>query len=191
MRTAILAAAVLLAQPGAQDITRQADYQIYAAVLPGTSLIRNAHDTRLVIEETAAPHKGSPGCVPSGPAFKSGPWAEALADFTSQEKLPQNWRAAFPLEMPYEIVPKAQIDALFAAGINGWDAFHADFPGSTGYMQLAPVGLSRDGTKAVAYVAHYCGMLCGEGAYHFAEKQDGTWREVEGPPQTSVCTWMS
>jgi hypothetical protein len=186
----MLAAVLLLAQPGAQDITRQADYQIYAAVLPATALVRNAHDTRLVIQETATPYKGSPECVPSGPAFTKGPWAEALADFTAQARIPQTWRAAFPLDLPYEIVPDVQLEAIIA-GANGWSAFHADFPGSSGYIQLAPVGLSRDGTKAVAYVAHRCGMLCGEGAYHFAEKQDATWREVDAPPKTRVCTWIS
>jgi hypothetical protein len=70
-----------------------------------------------------------------------------------------------------------------------WDSFYSRYPDSGGYIQLSAVGFSADKTKALVYLAHYCGSLCGTGGYAFLEKRDGKW--VRATLKASECGWIS
>jgi hypothetical protein len=44
--------------------------------------------------------------------------------------------------------------------------------------------------RAMVYMAHSCGSLCGGGTYHLLEKVEGVWREAK-IPGVSNCMWES
>jgi hypothetical protein len=64
------------------------------------------------------------------------------------------------------------------------------YPDSGGFMQVSAVGFDTARARAIVYMAHSCGGLCGGGTYHFLQKIDGVWREVKVQGMTS-CTWVS
>ena len=58
-------------------------------------------------------------------------------------------------------------------------------------FHVSAVGFNRDGTRALVYVGHHCGSLCGGGTYHLLLKKDGRWQadqEYRGAP---FCLWAS
>ncbi len=66
----------------------------------------------------------------------------------------------------------------------------ARYPGSGGYLQVSAVGFDAAKIRAMVYMGHHCGGLCGGGAFHLMTKVNGQWREadVDG---VSNCTWVS
>ena len=57
-------------------------------------------------------------------------------------------------------------------------------------FHVSAVGFNRDGTRALAYVGHYCGGLCGGGTYHFLVKKDGKW-QVDKEYGGMSCGWAA
>ena len=58
-------------------------------------------------------------------------------------------------------------------------------------FHVSAVGFNRDGNRALVYVGHHCGNLCGGGTYHLLFKKDGRWQvdqEYRGAP---FCMWAS
>ncbi|HEY7285781.1 MAG TPA: hypothetical protein VH497_10080 [Vicinamibacterales bacterium] len=166
-------------------------YAVYAAVLPSNWLVRTGHATRLVIQDTteiadfAASH-----CYPKGADIDNGAWTAALDDFKAQNAEPLALLNQLTLDRPYELVPGDHLRSFFkTAGVDGWENFMAAYPDASGYIQLSAVGFDRDKTKAIVYVAHHCGGLCGKGTYHFLERQQGQWRQVS--PNVQTCMWVS
>jgi hypothetical protein len=49
-------------------------------------------------------------------------------------------------------------------------------------FHVSSVGFNRDGTRALVYVGHNCGSLCGGGRYHLVMKKDGKWQVPVAPP---------
>jgi hypothetical protein len=49
------------------------------------------------------------------------------------------------------------------------------------------VGFSRDGMRALVYVGHECGSLCGGGKYHLLVKKDGRWQVDEISGECLAC----
>jgi len=67
-----------------------------------------------------------------------------------------------------------------------WKKFYASFPGAHGWMTLSLPGYSSDRDIALVYVAHYCGSLCGGGAYVYLRRVEGQWKVI-----ISIPTWVS
>jgi hypothetical protein len=57
-------------------------------------------------------------------------------------------------------------------------------------FHVSAVGFNRDGTRALVYVGHNCGSLCGGGTYHFLVKKDGRW-QVDREYGGMSCAWAS
>jgi len=58
-------------------------------------------------------------------------------------------------------------------------------------FEVSAVGFNNDHTRALVYIAHYCGSLCGSGAYYLIMKQNGGWivdSEFRGAPS---CAWAA
>jgi hypothetical protein len=165
-------------------------YAVYAAVIPSQWPVEAAHATRLVIQDTTeiAMYAVRP-CYPEGPDIK-GPWEAALTDFKQQNT--QSWALMqqFPLAIPYDLVRRDDLEEFFKArGILGWDDFNAAHPDAKGYIQMSAVGFDTTKMKAIVFVAHHCGGLCGAGQYHFLERQQDRWTEVR--PNVRACSWVS
>ena len=57
-------------------------------------------------------------------------------------------------------------------------------------FHVSAVGFNRDGTRALVYVGHHCGSLCGGGRYHFLLKKEGTW-QVDREHDGISCIWVA
>lgn len=65
------------------------------------------------------------------------------------------------------------------------------FPFSTSVIfQVSAVGFNRDGTRALVYVGHDCGSLCGGGGYHLLVKKNGQW-QVDREYRGLTCVWAA
>jgi hypothetical protein len=57
-------------------------------------------------------------------------------------------------------------------------------------FHVSAVGFNRDGARALVYVGHDCGSLCGGGGYHLLVKKDGQW-QVDREYRGISCMWAS
>jgi hypothetical protein len=162
-------------------------YQVYAAIiLPGRP-DRLAKARHLVITDTTATY---PSCFPSGTPLDT-EWKDVAADFKKQNATIWSLRQLLPLDVPYELVRDEDIQAPFGKydGGEGWETFYRQHPDSGGYFRMSAVGFNRSRTRAMVYLSHACGGLCGEGRYHFLERVDGVW--LEKALRVSYCFVIS
>ena len=185
---AFLAAVALLAQPSS-TVTDPDAYAVYNAVIPSDSMIRGAHPTELLIQDTTELRSHPQGCLPSGPGL-TGVWQDALDDYLLQNDITKHVMQQFKLPLAYRLESKQTIQGFFtASGIDGWKTFFATYPKARGFLQVSAVGFDKTHTHALVYMAHTCGGLCGEGGYHFLERADFGWGEVR--LDVKACMWAS
>lgn len=97
-----------------------------------------------------------------------------LDDFLRQNASPRHLVGEFQLDLPYLLLDRQTVDGLLKEG-EGWRDFHTLYPDSKGFIEVSAVGFDESRTRAMVYVAHYCGGLCGGGMHHVMEKVNGTW----------------
>ena len=164
-------------------------YAVYASLLPDEWTVRDAHAKQLVFQRETDPYSR---CMPSGAPMTTD-WKQTVDAYRAENAGPRAMREGFGLGLPYVVISRADIQATFqdrAAPNLGWDGFYKRFPDSGGYMMVSAVGFNADKTRAMAYIGHGCGSLCGGGTHHLLEKTDGRWREVR-PRGVSFCMWAS
>jgi hypothetical protein len=61
---------------------------------------------------------------------------------------------------------------------------------ATVIFQISAVGFNADRNRALVYVGHNCGGLCGGGTYHLLVKKDGKW-QVDRGYRGASCMWAS
>ncbi len=165
-------------------------YKVYAALLPGEWTVRSAHAKTLVFQQETMTN---PTCMPSGKPLETD-WLPVLKDFTSANAAPKLLRAGFDVGVPYVVVPSADIQTTFqsptASRTGGWDGFYQKYPESGGYMAVSAVGFDASKQRAIVYMEHSCGLLCGGGTHHLLEKIGGVWRRAQLAGITN-CMWAS
>jgi hypothetical protein len=57
-------------------------------------------------------------------------------------------------------------------------------------FDVSAIGFNNDRTRALVYVGHHCGSLCGGGRYHLLAKKDDKW-EVDREYRGMSCLWAS
>jgi hypothetical protein len=72
----------------------------------------------------------------------------------------------------------------------GWKPFYEKWPGSGGFVRVSAFGFDATKTRALVYMDHNCGALCGGGAHHLLEKEDGVWTPA-APEGLLNCVWAS
>jgi hypothetical protein len=167
-------------------------YDVYAAKFPDEWAWTEAHANQVVIqrETTTFPATGrGDACLPGGDDFPPD-WKEVLADYLKQNKTTRVLARGFVIDKPYSLVPMREFQDFFKNGVGkGWEGFYARFPDSGGIIRLSAVGFNSNKSKALVYIGHACGGLCGGGGYSFLEKKDGKWAgaNVGG----NGCFWAS
>ena len=166
-------------------------YAVYASLLPNEWTVTVAKAKRLVVQEETATNWQ---CMPSGKPLETD-WKPVLDSYRAANASIRSIRGNQPLGLPYDVVPSAVIGAAFEKPIpngvyDGWGGFYRKYPDSGGYMQFSAVGFDADRTRAMVYVAHSCGGLCGGGMHHLLQKIDGAWREAKIDDLVQ-CTWAS
>jgi hypothetical protein len=170
-------------------------YAVYSALLPQEWTWRDAHAKRLVIvQETAGSFFGERFqdlCIKGDEEFQK-EYGSLLENFIQANQSARMLVRGFLIDKPYELVPRARIDAYFGKqGPAGWKAFYADYPDSKGFIWVSAVGFNKDKTLALVLMSHSCGGLCGGGTYHFLEKKDGKWTRAQLKGKPGSCAWAS
>lgn len=75
------------------------------------------------------------------------------------------------------VVNKADIDALFRSGGDGWSSFNKMYKVDS-YCQYSVPLFSSDRTICIVLCSEYCGSLCGEGDVYYYKKINGKWQVV-------------
>ncbi len=116
-------------------------------------------------------------------------WQEAVRDYQEKNRQPHAVEPNHPQGKPYVVVPKAAIDQALSTPDEtfGWKSFNRRYPNAGGFIQVSAVGFNRDRSKAVVYVGHHCGGLCGGGRMFFLERHDDAWRVTP----VIRCWWES
>ncbi len=166
-------------------------YEVYAALLPSNSAWGDLRAKSFVIERET---RGSnpQGCLPEGKEIKER-WADVIEDYKKQNETPRLLSRSFPIETPYRLISRTELSDLFGNTAKSlsdrWKSFYNHYPDSKGFTGFSAVGFNPDKTRALVYVGHHCGMLCGAGGYVFLEKRDGKW--AEATVKASNCAWIS
>lgn len=200
-QTAIVACLILrnLFFPGVQAPSQKEEipsyedkdaYEVYAAALklgrPHQDSIERAR--LLIIQQDIESWRGcqDTGIELSKKSKKE--WQPVLNDLIRANQTPRKLTRTFSLKVPYRLLSKEELNAGFPEG-GGWKAYYEKFPDSNGYIWFSAVGFNADKSKAIVYVNHACGGLCGGGGPHFLEKKDGRW--VEARVDAIVQVWAS
>jgi hypothetical protein len=174
----------------AQAVEDPEAYVVYASLLPREWTVRVAGAKTLVFQrETGTNWK----CMPSGKPLET-EWKPVVDDFRAQNTSTRELRPGFALGIPYVVASRIDIQATFREVQNdpmfGWTGFYRRYPDSGGFMVVSAVGFDSAKRRAMVYMAHSCGSLCGGGTHHLLERADGGWREARIPGVTQ-CSWAS
>jgi hypothetical protein len=95
------------------------------------------------------------------------------------------------LERNFDLPQYALVDPIDIRAIQQRSRAADGFPFNASVIfHMSAVGFDRARTRALVYVGHDCGSLCGGGGYHLLVKKDGQWqadREYRG----LSCSWGS
>lgn len=165
-------------------------YAVYASLLSTEWSVRVAAAKTLVFQQESGTN---PQCMPSGKPLET-EWRPVLESFRVENAGVRTVRAGFTLGVPYVVVPTAEIQSAFRTDANdpmfGWTGFYKRYPDSGGFITVSAVGFDRLKQRAMVYMGHSCGSLCGGGMHHLLEKVDGVWREAK-VPGIQQCVWAS
>jgi hypothetical protein len=165
-------------------------YAVYASLLPAEWSVKVAHAKTLLFQQETGTNWN---CMPSGKPLETD-WKPVVDNFRGENVSVRQLRNGFQLGIPYLVVQAADIRASFRDVPNdpmfGWTGFYRRFPDSGGIMLASAVGFDSVKRRAMVYLAHSCGTLCGGGEHHLLEKVDGVWREAR-IPGVSNCVWAS
>jgi len=176
------------------DVTAISDpeaYAVYASLLPHEWIVTAAHATTLIFQQETQTNRT---CMPSGPPMEK-EWKPVLDHFRAENATRRLLQPGFQLGFLYRVVPAAEIQRSFNETkkddrMFGWTGFYNRFPDSGGFMVASAVGFDSTKRRAMVYLAHSCGGLCGGGMHHLLEKVDGAWREAK-PEGLMNCAWAS
>lgn len=164
-------------------------YAVWATLLSDHWLVRHAGAKTLVIQQETTTDRD---CGRSEGLMETD-WRPVLDSYTAANAAVHTVLAGDRLGRPYIVVPSDEIRAFFKRPYpgDGWSEFHRRYPDSRGYVQVSVVGFDAERKRAMAYLAHRCGGLCGGGTRRLLEKVDGKWRESKPPPGVEWCSWVS
>ena len=152
-------------------------YRVYASLLPREWMVTYAHAKTLVFQQETVTNWQ---CMPSGTPIDTD-WREVMDNFRAANAGVKLLREGFPIDPPYVVVPRAAMDATL----------DKKYPQSGGVMFVSVPGFDVERKRAIVYIAHTCGPLCGGGGmHHLLEKIDGRWQEAR-VPELRNCIWDS
>jgi len=109
----------------------------------------------------------------------------AVRDFKDKNK--QKWRLVKKLNLKFEYEFEDQVKKV-APPIPVPGEQEISPPNDSAVFVVSAVGFDSTRTHAIAYVARFCGVECGGGAYHLLVKAKDGWKSVQNSP---VCKWMA
>lgn len=113
----------------------------------------------------------------------------AVRDFALRSRESQTLKELprLGLRIPIVLVNRQMISSLPRQDPDQyWSQFYQRYPGSSGIIELYPIGYSTNGDLAVTMVDQGCGSLCGNGYVVAFRRMAGGWRIV-----AMQQTWIS
>ena len=139
-------------------------YAIYSVLLPAERVGVTAYNIKDQTERGPLPM-----CV-IPPANQEQIYRSVIDQFVTRNKEKLSLKRSFDLPAYNLISPRDKVLPIF---------------------EVSAVGFNNEHTRALVYVGHICGGLCGGGTYHLMVKINGKWepdREFRGGP---FCLWAS
>jgi hypothetical protein len=186
----LLPTALLLGQARPQEPETQQPYtiaeasEIYSTILPDGW--NKSKSTKLVIAQET---KGYPMCLSPKDEESKKSLGPAIADYVEQNKKKWLLQWNMQIDVPYQFVSRATLDAFFQKGGTGWEGLYKTYPQSSGWIELSAVGFDADKKVAVVYEGHHCGGLCGGGSFQTLRKENGKWMPLTW--NGTGCAWAS
>jgi hypothetical protein len=169
-----------------QELRDWEDYSVYAAVLKERFITRDTR--RLVIESSTSIDDESYADLDET-VKRGAPLTKETADNFKSKHASRKLRDRFNLPLPIHLLNKKEIARVFKRRnktSDVWEGFYRAYPSAPGLFKLSRVGFNADKSQALLFVAHSCGLLCGEGSYFVLVKKDGEWKVVK-----ELTTWVS
>ena len=153
-------------------------YAIYSMLIM-ERLVNMPKNAQVFINSTTKTEASHANCLKPAKPNKDTGYDQEVASYFSVNKTPRLLERRFNLGRPYEF---ANGDVAKYVDRNTSDAFGVVF-------FVSAVGFNSVRDRAVVYIAHVCGGLCGEGAVVFLSKEKGKWTydRRAGP----LCMWVS
>jgi hypothetical protein len=173
-------ALVLLQPPAAPppplDAATQRDtYAIYAAVLP--PLWKQVSQEVLLLQQET----DTTTACPEFRASLTGEWEEVVRNFEQENARVRVLPGAMPMELPYRLIPRAEILADAARLAEKYPGIWQRRPGSLDYAAVTGVGFNAAKTKAMLHV-----RVRGSGDILRMELNEGKWIRHQG----TACGWI-
>lgn len=138
----------------AKPVDDPESYAVYSALLPDWVARHSYSSGRRAIIVIQAETATAPHCWPSGPPMVSA-WRLVLQDLKTENATPRAILPGRVPSVPYAVLPKANIEAIFKDPRLGWRHFYQQYPQPAGFAQLSAVGFDARRTKAIVYFAHH------------------------------------
>jgi hypothetical protein len=166
-------------------VTASADYAVYAVAID--SLVLQTNEPRDLILLTPTVGDGPEGMA-SVEAMRDDADVpdDVRADFMAKNRLRVPLRAeSLALGIPFRVLPRDSVTALAERGrdlaLTSREGARRDV------VHVSRVGFSRDSSRALLYLGHSCGDLCGTGwRVQFRRDAERRWRIV-----TADAVWMT
>ena len=169
-------------------------YEVYSTVLQDYRISGSTRPGELVILEETMTHFGSRDN--NSPAKSTCLFPEPEEKETLQEIVDNlftatqsKWRLKkeFKLDLKYRLFSN---ELTLSWDTNEkWDEFHRNFPQAKAIIGLSPVAFNSDKSMAIFSIHQWCGLLCGEGQFHFLQKKNGKWVPFEW--KGGRCGWIA
>jgi hypothetical protein len=176
-------------------------YEIYSILLrkemppqwniTGWAITQETH----TFPSDGAPNGRGPDTCLQLPQDQKSIYLPLIEDYVATNKKKLMLKRTFDLPQ-YALVGPTETKAIQErwqprAASNSANSGDVSFPlNATVIFQVSVVGFNADRNRAMVYVGHNCGGLCGGGTYHLMVKKDGQWQVDRGYRGTS-CMWAS
>jgi hypothetical protein len=165
-------------------------YEIYSMLLrtempPQWNIKARAIETETQTFPTSASNDGTPGSCLEPPQDQKSIYQPLIENYAAKNKTKLVLKRKFDLSQ-YALVGPEEIKSIRQRSRSA-----SGFPfNATVVFHVSALGFDRDRTRALVYVGHNCGDLCGGGGYHFLMKRNGQW-QVDREYRGLVCVWAS
>ena len=179
--------------PSEECVVTPEDYAVYSAILldrgkPEDPEERWDNKPDLVISDVTHSREDAKwGGLSLNPNSSQRPNDDTVEHFNSRRLSTCHLKPQLDATISYRFISGEELKEIFEKGVaSGWKTFYKKYPKSSGYWDFSPVGYSSNGTKALVYLGHHCGGLCGTGHLVLLAKENDRWRV-----KNRVMLWIS